>query len=205
MTNTKNSNPLIIRIPFSGFYETMLSAHIEDEISRFIEDLNEEKDTSLCDLDFHINYSKIYDDVARKYVPFFNEFVCFETGLILNLEFDYLYSPRFYNYENDQIFVKTTRPALRALFDYMNKIDQSYFRDYVREKFTPCDGWIPFYSNELDYWGPVSNWDEAQLGQILQAFYDANDGGYYLDQAFIEDELLGCFCIDEYISERGAA
>jgi hypothetical protein len=41
------------------------------------------------------------------------------------------------------------------------------FAGYVRKRFTPASGWIPFFSADVRRWGPVTTWNAAQLGVLL--------------------------------------
>ena len=42
------------------------------------------------------------------------------------------------------------------------------FAGYVRARFTPADGWAPFYSEDVRTWGPVSEWSPAQCRVLLE-------------------------------------
>lgn len=41
------------------------------------------------------------------------------------------------------------------------------FAGYVRKRFTPASGWAPFYSADVREWGPVTTWNAAQVGVLL--------------------------------------
>ena len=41
------------------------------------------------------------------------------------------------------------------------------FAGYVRKRFTPASGWVPFYSADVHEWGPVTAWKAAQIGVLL--------------------------------------
>lgn len=41
------------------------------------------------------------------------------------------------------------------------------FAGYVRRRFAPASGWVPFYSEDVRRWGPVTTWDTAQIGVLL--------------------------------------
>ena len=38
---------------------------------------------------------------------------------------------------------------------------------YVRKRFTPASGWLPFYPADVREWGPVTSWNAAQVGVLL--------------------------------------
>lgn len=41
------------------------------------------------------------------------------------------------------------------------------FAGYVRKRFTPASGWVPFYSADVHERGPVTAWNAAQIGVLL--------------------------------------
>lgn len=41
------------------------------------------------------------------------------------------------------------------------------FAGYVRKRFTPASGWFPFHSADVHEWGPVTTWNAAQIGVLL--------------------------------------
>lgn len=41
------------------------------------------------------------------------------------------------------------------------------FAGYVRRRFAPASGWVPFYSEDVRRWGPVTTWNAAQIGVLL--------------------------------------
>lgn len=41
------------------------------------------------------------------------------------------------------------------------------FAGYVRKRFTPASGWVSFYSADVHEWGPVTAWNAAQIGVLL--------------------------------------
>lgn len=58
--------------------------------------------------------------------------------------------------------------AAQAPADYHEDICEDVdFAGYVRKRFTPSSGWIPFYSADVRRWGPVTAWNAAQLGVLL--------------------------------------
>lgn len=58
--------------------------------------------------------------------------------------------------------------AAQAPADYHEDICETVdFAGYVRKRFTPASGWIPFYSEDVRRWGPVTTWNAAQVGVLL--------------------------------------
>lgn len=58
--------------------------------------------------------------------------------------------------------------AAQAPAEYREDICETVdFAGYVRERFTPASGWAPFYSADVREWGPVTTWNAAQTGVLL--------------------------------------
>lgn len=63
-------------------------------------------------------------------------------------------------------WIKNDRP--QALAGYCEDICETCdFAGYVRKRFTPASGWVPFYSADVHEWGPVTAWNAAQIGVLL--------------------------------------
>lgn len=81
------------------------------------------------------------------------------------------------------------------------------FAGYVRKRFTPASGWIPFFSADVRRWGPVTTWNAAQIGVLLDFICpDRRLTEYGLDDRIREcvQELAGA-TFDEQIEARKAA
>lgn len=60
------------------------------------------------------------------------------------------------------------RLAAQAPAGYCEDICETCdFAGYVRKRFTPASGWVPFYSADVHEWGPVTAWNAAQIGVLL--------------------------------------
>lgn len=58
--------------------------------------------------------------------------------------------------------------AAQAPADYHEDICETCdFAGYIRKRFTPASGWMPFYSADVCEWGPVTSWRAAQVGVLL--------------------------------------
>lgn len=81
------------------------------------------------------------------------------------------------------------------------------FAGYVRRRFAPASGWVPFYSEDVRRWGPVTTWNAAQIGVLLDFICpDRRLTEYGLDDRIREcvQELAGA-TFDEQIEARKAA
>lgn len=84
---------------FSGFYGTIFESIIEDQEERILEDENLTSD----EVDF--DYPQIRKAIAKECVGIFEDTFNRDMGTNLTVTFDYVYSPKFYNFENDSINV----------------------------------------------------------------------------------------------------
>lgn len=154
-----------IQIPFDGFYEsisgdnlydTMLGYSYEgDEEIEFIEPTEEQRKKATID------YCEIY-------LESLNEWVLDNIGLSLGLQFDSLVSPKFYNFQTDRLFAKISKDVVKSLY---NEVSLHFLGLEIKECFTPRDGFIPFYSNDVKDWinKDVNSLDEIELGVLLSA------------------------------------
>lgn len=97
--------------------------------------------------------------------------------------------------------------AAQAPAEYREDICETVdFAGYVRKRFTPSDGWVPFYSEDVRKWGPVTTWDTAQIGVLLDFICpDCRLTEYGLDDRIREViyELAGA-ALDDRIEARKA-
>ena len=98
-------------------------------------------------------------------------------------------SPQFYNYETDTIIYQVDMPfTVQELIDKVK--GHPYFDAFLKKEFTICDGYIPFYDNNvkdfLDRIYANGYADEVEMG-VLISVYCAIKG--YQDGDTLEDTL----------------
>lgn len=91
-----------------------------------------------------------------------------DHGIDVDIEFQKVSSPMFYNFENDSVHVKVTidREYLKnKVIEYREKFDE-----YLKEKYTPRSGFAPFYSNRVSDWidHEFDKETEHTIGSCLQ-------------------------------------
>ena len=98
--------------------------------------------------------------------------------------------------------------AAQAPAEYREDICETVdFAGYVRKRFTPSSGWMPFYSADVREWGPVTTWGTAQIGVLLDFICpDRRLTEYGLDDRINEciQELAGA-ALDSRIEAHKAA
>jgi len=155
-------------IPFAGFYETSLSTIPDDIIERDAYELPEKQGQELSELcDNIVDYSKIFDDIAKQYIVEFKDYLKEECELDLpSMEFDSIESPREYNFETDRVFVKLSPDDVKKL---LNACNQGDLATCIEERFTSCSGFISNYSNDVLKWieKPLVEWDHNEIGTLF--------------------------------------
>lgn len=181
-------NRIKIEIPFAGFYESVHDSEIdyafESDLESYGVQVGDLWDTIM---DADVDWKAIRQEYASRFA------VVFGKEFDLDIKFDEMTSPMFYNFESDRIFA--TIPA-----DQINKIrkeveSSSRWRETVKDRFTSYDGFASFYSNSIDdevWTRPVL--DECQYLVILQAWLDykhQDDPNNHHEWIEIESSLIG--------------
>tara|TARA_R110000787_G_C13427322_1_gene445332 strand:+ start:410 stop:1120 length:711 start_codon:yes stop_codon:yes gene_type:complete len=87
------------------------------------------------------------------------------NGIILNTEYQKTVSPKEYNFTSDSINCEITYNA-RKLKDYINDNFEAYTK-YISDRYTSCDGFSSFHSNDVNDWLDFRNLGSHSLGSVL--------------------------------------
>lgn len=180
-----------IRIPFPGFYESVLSYELDSEERNLAEGMAEEcdylTDSDYADLIWRCaNYSTAFEYLAREYVDYFNAWVENETGVNLALEFVEMKSPREYNFETDKIFCRVDFESLKKLFEHMG---EKTLEETINGHLKSRSGFISYYSEFVREWKntPLEEWDYNELYMILCALTDKTEYHWQIAERMLED------------------
>lgn len=145
---------------FSGFYESIHDGVLDSECEWIMEDYGKKWD------DFRFTYN--YQEYCKNYVRAISS----ETGL--DLEFKSMWSPREYNFATDEITCYISAKDLKKI---SSVLDSDVLEKIIKRRFTSRSGFISFYSNSLEEWKekPVKDWDEIELGTLLDAWLYVNE------------------------------
>lgn len=168
----------IINIPFCGFYESMYDSELDSIIERECEyrcdSRNGDSFVAIPESEYSeiiyrfADFGAAYQEIARKYVDRFNDFLCEELNIDqgFSLEFEKMESPKEYNFSTDRIFAFIPEGKVNELFDNVNQGDLA---EAIKDHFTPRSGFIPFYSDDVLEWlaKPVLEWDYNELSMLL--------------------------------------
>lgn len=162
------NNLIDIQIPFSGFYESIHDRLIDEAIENgFNYDYETGEEIELTDevkdaiFSTDIDWDAIRLEYCKHYVNAFGD----EFGL--DLTFDEMTSPKFYNYETDRIFCKVPAEQINKIRVEVYNNDSSW-RQYLQDNFSDCDGHWSNYSNDpkSEDW-TKETLDACQYGAIL--------------------------------------
>ena len=173
------------KIPFPGFYGSLFDVAIDGVIERTLEDENLEYDQ------IQVDYPALHTELAGMYFNRFIEELSDATKAdFSNSKFIGLWSPREYNFHNDEIDAEIPTPALRAA---IATVPRDTIAAHVREKLSPRSGFIPFYPADFNDWPDIDEMDTPQLLVILEAIAEHHG----IDPMDIEESVV------EYLSGNG--
>lgn len=153
---------------FSGFYCGYFESHVDYLAEMEYEYYKENycNDLDFDDLDF--DYQSFYNDCAECMVfEVRDELV--SLGFVSDIDYQRINSPKYYNFANDSIYVevKLKDNNITNIMNYLNENTEE-FSEYLKSKYTSCDGFISSYSNEVEDWlTPISLEHTHKLGSIL--------------------------------------
>lgn len=67
----------------------------------------------------------------------------------------------------DRIFIQITRTEARRI---KKAAPRDVLDQIAKDKFTSCSGFISYYDPDVSTWGRVDEWDQNQLGALIEAF-----------------------------------
>mgnify|MGYP003136120806 CR=1 FL=1 len=188
-------NKLESTIPFDGFYNSFISADIENEIELDTEyyselyDLNKTQEEFLCNSFLNINSYKFYNQIAKDYTNFYiNELNERLEGFTLKATYKCFESPREYNFETDRIFIEIEENHCIDFIKYIIKNYKKELENKIEDKFRSRSGFISFYKNSIDLWTKdFKEWDCNMIGTCFELFD-------------LEEEEIN-YSLREYLSE----
>ena len=180
----QQNNQTLVKIPFSGFYNSVHDSIIDSALeyqSKCYAD-SDKANNIILDL-LNINhYNKIREELSKVFVEGINELFWYEYDIKLDLEFDSLKSPKFYNYSTDEIYCYIDNDKINELVTLLD--NENDFVEVLKDKYKSRDGFIVFDStlqaiDNKDY----SLFFSDLLCQLID-FDVIEDNEYYNDKAF---------------------
>jgi hypothetical protein len=145
MKNYKTYLPI-----FPGFYNTLF----EPDETYEIESINDQRRAlNLPEIDYddcEFDYDSYKNEVSEASCEFIENKLSEILNEEVNVKFEKLVSPRWYNYSNDSINIEITI-SLNKVYEYLcETIDE--FEEYIYDKYTSRSGFISSYSNDHNVW-----------------------------------------------------
>jgi len=156
MSQTKPTDRVTVRLPFSGLYNTIHDQMMDIALEQINSDDAGKDNEVICTTnvrwaEVHLAYAQAYTKAAVE-----------ESGL--DLAFQKIISPRDYSMGNDEIIVTFPLRDLEVAFGALDDAGKKAWRELVEAELTERPGFIPFseYPKDAVEWGPVNTWDDAQ-------------------------------------------
>ena len=194
----KSSNQTLVKIPFSGFYNSVHDGIIDsalEYVAECYEDSSKASDIILDTLSAE-HYNKIMEALSKVFVEGINELFWYEYDINLDLEFDSLKSPKFYNYSTDEIYCYIEDGKINELAALLN--NENDFIKALKDKYKTSDGFIVFDSTLQAIDKKNYSLFFSDLLCQLTSFDNIDNNAYYHDKA-METVLnnLPAFLYDE--------
>ena len=179
----QSNNQTLVKIPFSGFYNSIHDSVIDSALeyeSECYADSDKASDIILDALNVN-HYDKIREALSKVFVEGVNELFWYEYDIKLDLEFDSLKSPKFYNYSTDEIYCYVANDKINELVILLD--NENDFIKALKDKYQSRDGFIVFDStlqaiDNKDY----SLFFSDLLCQLID-FNSIDNNEYYHDKA----------------------
>lgn len=184
------------QIPFVGFYESSISAVFDDAVNSELNRYKDEGGCGLTDEELEdcvrgCTISKAdAAEIARAWAECYEDYLTDAANDLADeddqqdricLRFaSYAAEANAAGYwpwgDEERPVAYISKADLRRLRKLAAEAPAGYHEDicetcdfagYVRKRFTPASGWIPFFSADVRRWGPVTTWNTAQLGVLL--------------------------------------
>ncbi len=176
----------LIRIPFSGFYEThhgnSMDNELEGTLSEYEGKATADEIEQLQSYWYEINWGDYFKQYAENYA------YCFSEIFDVKLDFQFLESPKFYNFETDKIFCNIEFSEIERIY---KESDKKVFAEIAAKQLTSRSGFISFYNPGVETWGDLKDYDHNQLYILLQAYCHSKEGKNWQEQIeYIDDPSL---------------
>tara|TARA_R110001606_G_scaffold238925_1_gene386926 strand:+ start:88 stop:693 length:606 start_codon:yes stop_codon:yes gene_type:complete len=156
---------------FTGFYGTLFGDisdnKMEQDIEYYLDEFNVDLDCD--DFDFKSINLEVSKEACNGVQTMIKEYLDIDS----KIKFVALDSPRYYNFENDEIICEIDMD-IKEIINYIEK-NIIMFDSYISENFTSRDGFASFVSNSGADW--VNDLKQAEdlprkLGTVLQFALD---------------------------------
>ena len=183
----------IIELPnFEGFNYSWIDSEfdvIAQNESEYYADeynLSDEKKEEIREDFFSQNFEELKEEICNVYAQnYFND-IEFETDIELDAQFESLGSQQTWLCRLDRFFIEVPTNKAHSLLKWIFDNKYQELENVVLRRFTPDDGYVPHYSNNLKEWGDYLEWDHNQIGTALLVFFDDSSFNYDIHEKVSE-------------------
>lgn len=133
---------------FSGFYGSLFQDIIDSEEEMIIEE-----QATLVESHIEFDYKTFKEDISKQCVGVFEDAFNRDMHVKLSVSFESLFSPKFYNFENDSINVaiSLSRDDFNTIISAI-KENKTEISEQLKERYSSREGFSSFHSTDLDEW-----------------------------------------------------
>ena len=183
----------LIELPnFEGFDYSWIDSEFdviaENESEYYADEYNlsDEKKEEIREDYYSQNFEELKEEICKVYAQnYFND-IEFETDIELDAEFESLGSQQTWLCRLDRFFVEVPTNKAHSLLKWIFDNKYQELEGIVKRRFTPDDGYVPHYSNNLKEWGNYFEWDHNQIGTALLVFFDDSSFNYDIHEKVSE-------------------
>jgi hypothetical protein len=168
---------------FSGFYGS-----VWDDVDFYGEDDYYQLPEGMY-FDDMVDWDLYHETIARKMCDFVEEEL---RPFVSEITFERIASPRFYNFENDSIYIDVEFDV-EMVNNYL-LANNNEFDEYLEQRYTSRDGFTSFFSNSSKAWFGVWHGDNHMVGAVLD-FILRNEG--VEEPMYFDDVHVSMFYNDE--------
>ena len=181
---------------FSGFYGTLFEDIIDSEVDYILEG----EETYTTD-NVEFDYKTFKDDISKQCVGVFEDAFNRDIHTKLSVSFESLFSPKFYNFENDSINVaiSLSKEDFNTIISAI-KGNKAEISEQLKERYSSREGFSSFHSTDLDEWIEdltleFENEEDCshKWGAILEILCDVLD---IIDEEEMVDKVRGNVSLD---------
>ena len=143
------NNKIKTVIKFGGFYDSIHSAIIDNDIESYIDIKNDCNDTDLTESDYDFNYKDMQMQYLKQYISDYVDFIESEYNLNINIDDISLYSPKEYNFKTDEVDCYISKSDENKLIKHFKKDND--FLEYLQNATQSYDGFYSYYSFDRAY------------------------------------------------------
>ena len=171
-------------IAFGGFYESIHDFNIESAIQMYHSDDNGELDNDIYDT---LDFKSIHNNYIKEYASLFQDWINENYPLTISFCNISLWSPKYYNFETDEILCELQDNDSISLNHYFKSNNE--FLAHLKERTKSYSGYTSFY----DFKEAIDNKDNILSTYILEFLADKFNNSDFMsayDRASTYDNIL---------------